>query len=259
MSLNISDLVIILIFLYFFYSGWSRGFLRSLTGPIALILCLFVGYQYYGRTQNIGIALAIMLVGPVVLRWLVFSVLNLMSKAEGEEVQISTPDRLLGVVVNLAWGGGLLVIFLIVLTMFPLNFLGLNKVQENLNASYSMQLISSHIPFPRFELVEPDTDALAGSQPGVGVPSQAMVERMEKIKETREFQELMNDPRIRELLEDEAMRVHLQKKNIPEILADPRIKEVLYDPEMIRKFLQVYQQMQSVQTEGTNTPVPREL
>ena len=54
MSPEFIDIAFRILILFFLFTGWRKGFVRTLIGPIALILGIFIGlYNYYSTEPEI--------------------------------------------------------------------------------------------------------------------------------------------------------------------------------------------------------------
>ena len=61
------DLVVLLLLLFYAYRGWRKGILRSLIGPVSLIICGLIGIIHYDLNKNMITSLSIAIGGTFVL------------------------------------------------------------------------------------------------------------------------------------------------------------------------------------------------
>jgi len=242
---NLTDAVVFVFVLYFLNSGWRKGIARSLAGPASLICAAVIGYLYFKRTQNAAVSILIVLLGPLLLRWLVSVILILLTKAS-ERRYPSDASRLLGMLVNVSWNGTFLVLFIWALSFLPAGFPKVTEIQENVKSSFVYPVITGLARSLSFEKASGlKIRPAANGEPltlDIGKPD---TESLARLQETEEFKELMKDPRVQDVLEDEKIRQQLQDKNIPALLSNPRILKLLYDPDLVQKFMTIYQNIQS--------------
>jgi len=238
---NFTDLVIVLFLLYFMYSGWNRGILRTLSGPLAFVICILLAFIYFQHTHNLIYALLISLLGPLVLKWLFSFIFSFLDKLRSDDEKPSILSRVLGLLLNLTWSGGLFILTLFFLALLPFDFKGLEPIRQNIQASYSFYWMAKQIP------------ALKKWKPAVhkdlsGLNEEPAIERTgADLRDSPDFKDIMQDPRVQELLADESIKNDIQTKNVLSLLNNPKFVKILNDPELVQKFIGVYLKAQESQ------------
>ena len=223
---NITDYITLGAFLYFFFNGWRKGFLKTLLGPISLIAGCLIGYGYYQRTQNIAIGLGICIIGPFIINILASILLKLWHKAVNSDVPPPTISRLLASAFSILWGGSYLVMMLILIAVSPLKFGWFEKAQKDVLESRSYAFINARlgdrIPSGLLD-IKKVTDILQDPA------------KFEKFESTQEFKALREDTRLKELLSDEETAEQIRNKDYGKLLSNHKMQAVFQDKELLKK------------------------
>src|SRR3989344_5524128 len=100
-----TDSIILALTLFFSYRGWSQGLLRTLIGPIALLLGCIMAVIHYSQNHNIIMAFAISVVAPMLLNLSLSFVLTIWNKTINTDKTISPASRAWGAGLCALWGG----------------------------------------------------------------------------------------------------------------------------------------------------------
>ncbi len=250
---NLTDLIVVVFFLYFMYAGWTHGVLKILSAPLAFVISIGLAFVHYQRTHNIVLSLLISLVGPLLLKWLFSFLISLLDKAAGDKEEgPSVLSRVMGILINSSWNGGLLLLSLFCLALLPFDLQGLKQIKANIRESLSFHWVTDQIP--GYKELEPATQGvLAGFQ-----DRQAMEQAVGGLRESEDFQDIMQDPRVKALLEDEEVQNDIKKKDILGLMNHPRFIEIMDDPELIKKFIKIYIKAQEGQGQAQPQANPPE-
>ncbi len=233
--MTMTDKIILIAALILFWRGWNKGILRTIFGPIALIVCSVLSYFYYMFTRDMIAAAAIGIIAPIVLNILFSIMLNLLATGK-EKNSIALFSRIGAALLNLIWGEFILVVVIMTILMIPLQLPYLNKAQKDIEGStaYSLakptmdELLKTHNVQP----IDP-TKIAAFSDP----------KKVEALEKSPEFQNLVSDPRIQELLNDPEIIEQVENRQIAQLMQNPKFIELTRDPELLKKFLALYSQM----------------
>jgi hypothetical protein len=242
----LTDKIIFVAAIILFWRGWSKGILRTIFGPLALIVCSVVSYSYYLFSRDIIVAAAIGIVAPIVLNIIFSILLNLLSN--DKEKNTSLIGRVIAALLNMLWGGFIIAVILFTILMIPFELPSLIKAKQDIeqSASYSVikpavdKLLKDHHVQP----IDPAKIA-ALSDP----------KKLEEVEKTAEYQALINDARIQSLLTDPVITDLVERKEIAQLMKNPKILELTRDPELLKKFLALYSKMLSEPVK--ETPVPK--
>ncbi|MBI3314318.1 MAG: CvpA family protein [Candidatus Omnitrophica bacterium] len=209
--MTVTDICLFLIEALALLRGASRGFARSVIGPCALVIATGVAFLYYRATKDIGVSLAIGLLGPIALSLILKMILGSIN-ASGR-VKSGFFSRLAGAVITAAWVAVLTLPIIFVLTFLPPVHSSITALRKDIHRSFSYSLLTSFIP----------------AEPAIG--------HADAVKDLRE------DQRMQALLNDPAIARALQRKDYAALLSNPKVMESAQDPQFIQKLLSAYQQI----------------
>ena len=115
LRIMITDSIMLGALLLFFFNGWRKGFLKTLLGPITLIIGCLIAYYHYQQTQNIAVSISICVFSPFALKILASMMLNLWNKAVNNAAPLSTASKVLGSIVGVLWSGSYLALLLVMI------------------------------------------------------------------------------------------------------------------------------------------------
>ena len=234
---NTTDLIIILSFIYFFLTGWQKGFLKTLAGPISLILGWTCAYFYYLESHQLIIALAAAIILPALLKFLISTLLKLIihPKKDDKENQVpQTLGQLAGGFLNIFWSGSIFVLTVISITMIPFPLPYINAMREDILKSHTYKLAEPYLPK---ELPKNGADIQKA------MATLKNPEQLQTLQKSDEYKNLHNDPKIKELLADEDISKMIAEKNFVQLLSNPKIQEIFQDKELIQKILRFNQKL----------------
>ncbi|HQP09882.1 MAG TPA: CvpA family protein [Candidatus Omnitrophota bacterium] len=221
-----TDYITLGAFLYFFFSGWRKGFFKILLAPFSLVAGCAIGYMYYQKTQNMMIGLGICILGPFAINMLASIILRLWHKAVNGSAPLSSLSRILGGAVSLLWGGSYLALMLVMIGMTPLDIPVFKKVQNDVLASKSYALI-------KWQLGDKIPDALPDIQKITHVLKDP--KKIEAFQSTDEFQAVSSDERVKAIFADEKTAEQIKNKDYAALLSNPKMQELFQDKELLKK------------------------
>ncbi len=145
----ITDYIAAAVLLFFFFTGWRKGFFKTILGPITMIVGCVMGYLYYQKTHNMAVSLGICIIGPFMINFLVSLVLKIWHKAVNDDAPLALMSRLFGGAFSLFWGSCYLVMTLILIGIVPIRIGWFEKVQDDVLASKSYAFIDTLIKIGR--------------------------------------------------------------------------------------------------------------
>ncbi len=225
--ISLTDVVIIALTVYFFVAGWLKGVLRTLIGPISMIVSLIAGQIYFHQTHHMVLSLAILVFGPIILTIVFSIILTLWHKVVDKGESLSPASRLAGGFLNVSWGIALIVFALALVVFIPENIPGLKGFKEGVvnSKSYAFveRWIKNKIPY------------LPGIENTIAVSQNP--EQLEKLQSTTEYHTLFNDEKIQEILSDEETLNQIKDKDFAKLLTNPKIMTLLDDEELLKKLM----------------------
>ena len=200
-----TDATILIILAIIIANGAHQGFLRSLGGPLSLLIGLILGTTGYILTKNILSGLLIGILATFLLTWLINSVIR--ARFSDTSSRLTIIGRIAGGTINLLWGGSILFLFLLILTLIPLKRFGLISFAQDMDRSFTYTTIAK----------------MLSSLP----PSKKQIDPA-----------LANDPRIQNLLNDPAIHQSAEIRDFRQLLANPTVAAVTKDPSLLLKLFQ---------------------
>ena len=249
-----TDKIIFFFAIFLFWRGWSKGFLQTVLGPVALIIATVLSYIYYIIYRNMVIAIAIGTIGPIILS-IIFSMTIGTLLLAADKKNISLLSRFLGATINTVWGEFLLVTGIFLILFIPLKIPLVQSIQSDIQQSWSYLQVKTTID----EVFDQDVA-------GVLDPSKLAVltdpKGLERLGQTKEFQEVMNDPLVQDLLNDPETIQAIEQKDIGKLMQSPKFITITKNPDLLKKFLSLYgtilQPDQSkARPNTTDTPSPQ--
>ena len=240
--LSVVDIIVYCILLYFAVNGWSKGFLRTILGPLSLILCVVIGTVYFRQTHDVWKYILIMLFGPVVLSISLSLILMIWNRTVSQTKYIFWLSRLLGSIFNVTWGGIIIATTLIFISIIPMHTAWAEKTKDRLVNSHSYAFLNKFIKgrVPYVNNLENLFDATQDP------------EKMEELKSAPEFKDIYSDQKIQNVVADEDLMKELKEKDIVKLMTDPKIQSIIQDEGLLKKILNLYSNIQP----GSQDPDP---
>ncbi len=218
---------------FFLWRGMSRGFLGSLIGPVAFLAASIAAVVYYNATKNVPVSLAIGVLGPFLLQYLLGILLHLLSSKPGGESRPSLISSMLGGLVNSVWGMCFILPIIITLALIAPMVPALATVERDVQDSRTYGLIkpwlNKFLPLPA--KVDKSASPAGGPSASPGAPPAAV----QALAEDARMQDLFNDPDVVKAIEE---------KNFAALMGNPKILAMAQDPDMVKKILAAYAQME---------------
>ena len=223
----LTDWIILGSFLMFFWQGCKKGLLTIVLGPLSLLLGIGASAIYYNQTKNFLISLILSIFAPIIIH-IALKILLKLFHHPNEEKKFLTLGRVFGGIINLAWNGAWVVLTIVVLALLPAQIPWLNKIQDNILASKTYQLILS----------------VSGKKIPAGMNDIKKVtnimndpQRMQELRDTKEMKDVLADQDIQALLDDDTAREQIKKKDFFALLKNPHMQAILNNPDLLKKFI----------------------
>lgn len=235
MTIN-TDTILLICALYFFFRGWQKGLLRSILGPISLVIGAIASYFYYAKTNNILLALIIGILGPFLLDIGLSLLLRLKRTAEDKRPPLFSAGRVMGGIFSLLWRGTLVMLTLVLIVLAPIKIAAYQNMQKNITSSWSYQFINQWL------------DHKLPLEPSSFKKLTTIMEKPESFQELQKsdsFQSLTENPHFIALIKDPSIRQDFEERNIANLLANPHMQELLKDPKILHKIMDINKLLQS--------------
>ena len=220
------DAIVLVLLILFFARGMINGALRTLLGPISLALGTAAAYLYYQQTHNGLISLGIGILGPFVIRILLSIGLNFWQQAGGNP---SMASRIAGGMLGVIYSGSLLALTIILITVLPFDFPWIKSIKKNILASRSYAFIHQ-ISGNLF----PASASKTANAPGG--PEKTL-------ESTDEFQEVINDEEMKNLMQDPEVQKNVEEKNFAPLIVNPKFQSLLNNKALIQKLIALQKKM----------------
>lgn len=235
--INIIDIVVLLLFTYYLWRGWKKGFLGALLGPISLAAGCILSYSYYLKTQNIVISLLISLLGPFFLHITLAILLKIWTLTTDEKKKLSLTSRLFGAAFSLSWSGGILVLLILLVMVIPSAVPYAGQIRDNLSDSKTYSLISY---YSKQNPLQADDNI-----------------RMEKLSQTEEFKQVMQDEKFRKLVTDPEVQKYIGDKNFSGLMNDDKVKEAMKDRDLMIQLFEFQKRIIQDSLDSEDTKIPK--
>jgi len=238
-SLAMVDLIVLGIAAFLALRGWSKGLMRTIIGPLSLMIAIGGAIAYFNHTHNILYSTLITLFGPIVIAIILSIIVKIWSGTAGGNAPLAWPSRLTGSIFNLCWGGFFVGLFLVFLATLPLNIPGINNIKEKVATSHSYALVNrlfnNKIPYVRDvqDLLETSQDS----------------KRLKEIQKTPEFEAIYRDDKIQDMLSDEKTAEQIKNQDMMKLLANPKMRSLLQDEELMKKIMELHTALQKEEPE----------
>lgn len=240
----ITDVIMIAALLYFFYRGWCKGALRTLLGPISMIVGFCAAFIYYKQTHNIPISLAICFLGPIALKIFISLMLKIWDKASDKKVSRSIFSSLFGGLFNIVWSGSYIVLLIISIGLIPVQLGWFVTIQNNVLASESYTMIQ-HFMKNKMPSASGDIKKLTAIFQNP--------DRLEQFQSTEEFKALVTDDNLKEIFSDEEIVELIQNKDYGKLLMNPKIQSVFQNEEILKKMFALNKKIMTEQLKDENS------
>ena len=178
-------------------------------------------------------ALLIGIVGPALFCFLGYFGLNLWNKTVDKDPQPNILSRILGSSFSTLWTAAIVMMVLVFVAMIPVHWGWLKTAQNNIVQSLTYRTLNRLMP-ETLITKKTDIEQLANV---------LKTPRFPAIARTKEYQTLVNDPKVKDLLADEKIVDDIEQKNIPGLVSNPKIHTVLKDPALVEKFYQLHKKI----------------
>jgi len=239
--MNIIDLIVIILLSFYFFTGLRKGFIRTLVGPLALIIGTIVAIVYYLQTENFLWALLISILAPLALNLCLLITLKVLHKTFKRDSKMSLFSRFAGGTLAALWSGAWIILTLIFLVITPCEWSWFDKLQDNILDSNTYTVIRKVIG-----------DKIPNASMNVQEISE-MLQNPKKFKVLRgtdEYKELERDPVIRDLLSSKETMDQIKNQNIPKLLSNPKFKALLSDKNLIKKVFNLHKKLLEIEQQG---------
>lgn len=231
-GITITDIITLSASALLIWRGFSRGFLRSLLGPLALLIATLMSITYYQVTQNTLVSLLIGLIGPIVLQILFNLSLRSWTAFTNPDAKLTPVSRAIGAVLTFLWGWVFIVMTLLLLDMVPPLVGAIEVMHKDMRRSLSYAVIR---PLRHSIIPEAKQHPINATR---ALPA-----------DNADVQALAQDPRFQNLMNDPEIQKAIEAKDFAKLLSNPKMMELtqqlMSDPEMMKKMLTAYSQMQN--------------
>lgn len=215
------DKIIILLLCLFFLSGWLRGFLKSLIGPISFLFCFISAVIFYDLNYNILMATFIAIFGTIALTitlniLLMASLSTVNKEFRGKAFLVS---RILGSAINTLWQGNIMFIMIILLSAIPIHNEKFEKLQNQALESKILIHYYQKIIYPNNRLT-----AITMSLAMLRDP-----EKMQIITNTPEFTTFYADPKVQEFINDPQVIEATETQNSFKLMQSASLRQLVTD------------------------------
>ena len=224
-----TDLITLILSIFFLIRGAARGFLNSLLVPISIIAATIISIIYFQVTKQIITSLIIGLVGPLCIHLLLKFLLKTWAIATNSEIKPGFLSRLGGAIITFIWGWIFIIFALILIAVLPPWGDTLTAVHEDVIKSAS------------YFFAKPISENFFAS-------SQQNVTALTTPTANLDAKTLAEDPRFQQVLKDPEIQKEIDEKDFPKLISNPKIieltRQIMGDPATMKKVLAAYSNQQ---------------
>jgi uncharacterized membrane protein required for colicin V production len=234
--MTITDSIVFCLTIFFIIRGASRGFMKSLLGPISIIVATALSILYYNVTKNMMISLLIGVFGPFLLSFILQFLLQSWAVFTNTQIKPNFLSRLSGSIITLAWGWVFIIFTLILLSLLPIWNKSLKALHKDVlgSASYSFAKPLGDIFF---------------------IPPKQSTEATPTVATNTDVKSLADDPRFQKILQDPDIQAEINAHDFVKLMSNPKMmeltREIMNDPVTMKKVLSIYS---SQKQPPVNTP-----
>jgi hypothetical protein len=243
----ITDYIVAGALLYYLYSGWRNGALKTLLGPIAMVMGCLLGFIYYLRTHHFGTSLLICVLSPFALKWLGALALGLWNKTGNKVIPPSFVSRLFACALSVLWYGSYVVLILILIGFLPVRLRWFKAVRGDALASKSYRTIQGFLG-EKMPAAAGDIEKVA-----------AILKSPEKFRHfqtTQEFKAVAEDGKLGEIFADEEIAALIERHDYIKLMGNPKIQALMQNEELLKKMFALNKKIMEESPEGESTEAP---
>ena len=233
------DFIICFLIVFYAYSGWRKGFIKSILGPVSFIICAVIAWMYFKKTHNVLISFSISFLGPFIINKFVSWIIDVERDPKEPQSFVGLTNRWLGSAVALVWGMSMVFLIILFLMISPLKVATLQPVRASILNSFFFAVISPRLAvfFPAIMPVAPTSESIDNTLPAKRDKGQSAANH--SLAQTQEYQNVINDPRVKDLFADPEVAQLIKDKDYFKLLNNPKFAKILEDPQLIAKMLQL--------------------
>jgi uncharacterized membrane protein required for colicin V production len=225
---NQTDLIIFVCFAAFFFIGWRKGFIRTIFGPLSLIIASVASYLYFHKSHDLITSLIIGIIGPFVLNFALGLVIKI-NQSDDKKKDPLPVGKWVGGFLNMFWEGSLVLLTVVLIAFLP-SIPGITKIKNNVTQSKTYSLLKKVID-KKLPASATDIESIIkiAEDPKVA----------QAVQDSKEYKDLMADYRIKRLFADEAVMEQIKNRDIGRLITNKALQEIMQDPKLIEKFITV--------------------
>ena len=231
---SITDYIIILLAVFFLYSGWKKGFFSAILNPFCFILGTTASFLYYLKYQNIFITFLIGLLSPFILFFLFSGIVKLKNKVFKIKPELSKLSRFSGSFSCLLWRGAWILVLIISLMIMPYQQTWIKTIQNDIAQSKTYSLLN-HILGPSIEEIRNLVHLTPETVENFPV--------IKEIQDTKEYVNLINNQKFKDFIDDQEIVRHIKNKDMGKLLMNPKMKSLLEDKDFMKNVIKINQSL----------------
>jgi len=228
MPFNKLDIFVLIFVALFFFNGWHVGFFRAILGPISLTLAIIISMVYYAKEGNLLMAIVISVFGPFVIHIGLTILCRILNLTKGKDKELSPLSRILGGLFSSSWMGTMLLLIILMIAMVPAPFDWIKKAQNTIYDSTSYHLISKVIgrDLPKEQLSLETLSEIVKNP-----------DAQKQLQETEEFQSIMDNEKVQNILEDNNILEMIQNKDFRGLMESEKIRDLTQDKNLMENMM----------------------
>jgi uncharacterized membrane protein len=225
--MTVTDFVTGVLSFYLLARGAMRGFINSLIFPLSIIAATIFSAVYFKMTNDMIISLAIGLIGPFLLCFLLKFIFKIWVQAINSDItQPVLISRLAGAILTFVWGWVFIIFTLILLAVLPPWEGVLKGMHDDVTKSASYLTIAKPIQETFYTTSKQTSVGLNGASANDDAKSLAL------------------DPRFQRILQDPEIQKEINAHDIAKLMSNPKmmnlVQQIMSDPDTMKKVMALY-------------------
>jgi len=216
------------------------GFLRTLLGPISLIIGTILAYLYYAKEGSLVFTLLISILAPFIINFLLIIILKAWNKALNKDKSLSLMSRLTAGTMSIIWSGIWITLTLTFLIIAPIELAWYKNLRKDVLESKTYYLVDKVIG-----------NKITGSARNLNQVTNIFKDpqRLKKLSSTEEYRELISDKKIQALLSDNETLAQIENQEISKLISNSKIQDLMKDKEVLKKIFALHGKMMKINGE----------
>lgn len=222
------DLIVVFVILLYALFGIKKGFLRMFLEFVTVLVILAVSVFVYKATYNPLVTIVSFFVLSILFPFTVKAYFKRQDR--NAESNLSLISRMLGCFLGIIWAFILISIFFVIIRIVPPNLAYAKEIFDMANSSLSFRLFSKNSALDNIRWINK-----------IEYTNKLLLdnESLAKIKDSKEFQDILKDARLKAIAQDSELMKEIQNKNFIKVITNPKVIALFQDGKLLQRFVEI--------------------